>query len=188
MSDRQTNLPARRRLRLPWFDYSSHGTYFITVCTHAKQPLLGVVREARMVENPVGCAVRTTWDHLPTRFPEVELDAFVVMPNHVHGIVVLRRDSPIRLGSGTKSGSPTLGEVVGAFKSLSARAANRELKRQGPVWQRGYYEHIVRDEDDLNRIRRYIDTNPLFWEKDQERVPDNVALRAGQAPPLRNSR
>ena len=112
-----------------------------------------------MAENRVGCIVRTTWDHLPTRFPGVELDAFVVMPNHIHGIIVLT------------SGGPTLGQIVGPFKSLSARAVNRELNRHGPVWQRGYYEHIVRSEDDLNRIRRYIETNPIFWEQDPECVP-----------------
>jgi putative transposase len=110
---------------------------------------LGVVRAARMIEHSAGSIVRSTWGHLPARFPGVKTDAFVVMPDHIHGIIVL-------------NGGPTLGQVVGAFKSMSARAINRELERQGPVWQRGYYEHIVRDRDDLNRIRRYINTNPAF--------------------------
>jgi len=117
--------------------------------------------------------VRSAWYGLPVRFPTVALDEFVVMPNHVHGIVVLEAaPSGAAASRGAASGVLTLGRVVRAFKSVSAIAGNKALGRSGqPFWQRNYYEHIIRDEDDLDAVRRYIRENPLKWSDD----PDNPA-------------
>jgi len=150
MNVQQGRLPVRRRLRLAGFDYGRPGAYFITVCTLGGPALFGVIRDDRVIESAAGAVVRAAWNDLSRRFPDVELDAFVVMPDHVHCVIVLAENGP------------ALGEVVGAFKSLAARAVNRTLKRRGALWQRGYYEHIVRNEDDLNHIRRYIATNPAY--------------------------
>ena len=101
------------------------------------------------------------WHDLPARFPTVALDEFTVMPNHIHGIIFLM---------GAASSAPTLGKVIRAFKSISAIEANKALNRSGqPFWQRSYYEHIIRDEDELHALRQYIRDNPLKWDED----PDN---------------
>ncbi len=100
------------------------------------------------------------WRELPSRFPAVELDHFVIMPNHVHGLLWIA-DAP-------EPRRESLGAIVGAFKSLAAREVNALLKRKGSLWQRNYYERIVRNEAEVNAIRRYIDENPLRWALDAE--------------------
>ena len=176
----------RRSLRLRGFDYSQEGAYFVTICTHDRACLFGEVVDGEMRLNDVSRVVQTVWDGLLERFPSVELDAFVVMPNHVHGILVVgaalappkRRNVGAGLAlplGGAASSAPTgttsttLGNVVRAFKSMSAIGVNRLLKRLGqPLWQRGYYEHIIRSEKSLSRIQEYIATNPSSWELDRE--------------------
>lgn len=155
-------------MRLPAYDYAQAGAYFITVCTHHRELLL--------VDDGIRDVVLQAWLSLPARFPSVVLDEFVVMPNHVHGVMVL---------GGAASGAPTqdaisLATAVRAFKSLSAVAGNKLLNRPGrPFWQRTYYEHIVRNEADLNRIRQYIRDNPANWESD----PENPLARAAAPGP-----
>ncbi len=140
--------------------------YFVTICTFNREQFLEVEQVKEIV--------RSAWDGLPPRFPHVMLDAFVMMPNHVHGIIILAPVAEVAPGSGESAGSsaPTLGRVVRAFKSLSAIEANRITNRPGlPFWQRNYYDHIVRDEDEMNIIRQYIRDNPARWAQD----PDNPA-------------
>lgn len=160
-----------------------------------------------------GLIVAETWDTLPSRFPTIELDAFVIMPNHVHGIIVLNDsqscptspdDAGVRVGqalpgstesddkkAGTPWGAPTLGDVVGAFKSLAAIACNRASGRSGiPFWQRNYYEHIVRDDTKLAHIRDYIVNNPARWGEDRyytEIMQGRIAIRPRQRFTTRNS-
>lgn len=165
----------RRSLRLRGFDYSKEGAYFVTICTQNREYLFGDVVDGKMRLNDVGRLVRTVWGGLAERFPSVELDAFVVMPNHVHGILVLVGAGLALPVEGAASSAPTgttsitLGNVLRAFKSMSAIRVNRLLPRSGkPFWQRNYYEHVIRNEESLNRIREYIATNPLRWELDRE--------------------
>ncbi len=153
----------RRSVRLPTYDYSMAGAYFITICTHN--------RELSLQAEQIRDVIRSAWHGLPARFPGAALDEFVVMPNHVHGIIMLTGAAS---GQGaTRAGaasSATLGQVVRAFKSISAIEANRVLARSGaPFWQRNYYEHVIRDEEELNVVRRYIRDNPVDWLKE----PDN---------------
>ena len=153
-------------IRLSEYDYSQPGAYFVTICTYN--------RELSLKTEQVKEIVRPAWDSLPVRFPHVMLDEFVTMPNHIHGIIILAPTAGAPLGRGAASSAPTLGRVVRAFKSLSAREANRIMKRiERPFWQRNYYERIIRDEDDLNIIRQYTRDNPLKWDQD----PDNPANR-----------
>jgi REP element-mobilizing transposase RayT len=180
-----TPLPYRRSIRLCDYDYAQEGAYFVTICVYDHVCLLGDIIDGAMQLNDLGLIVAQTWDSLPARFLSVELDAFVVMPNHVHGIIVLTDSIPESVGvglalpapipsnkdkkTGTPRSAPTLGDVVGAFKSISAIGCNRALSRTGiPFWQRNYYEHVIRHEDDLNRIRDYIMSNPAHWAEDQE--------------------
>ena len=161
----------RRSIRLSGYDYSQPGAYFVTICTYN--------RELSLKAEQVKEIVRSAWDSLPARFPHVMLDEFVMMPNHIHGIIILAPTAGAPPGRGAASrgaasSAPTLGRVVRAFKSVSAIEANRIMSRsERPFWQRNYYEHIIRDEDELNIIRQYIRDNPLGWEQD----PDNPANR-----------
>jgi REP element-mobilizing transposase RayT len=177
----------RRSIRLKLYDYSARGWYFVTICVQEKEHLLAEVGDGGMRLNEAGQIVQRAWQILPARFPGISLDDHVVMPNHFHGIVqfvgaVLAPPGnevgavlapPRRHGTashqGAASSAPTLGAVVRAFKSLSAIAVNALLSRQGrPLWQRNYYEHIIRDERELWMIREYIRTNPQRWGFDRE--------------------
>jgi putative transposase len=162
----------RKNLRLREYDYSRPGVYFITICTAKRHPLFGEIQAGQMICNDAGNAVTETWAALPQRFPSITLDAFVVMPNHVHGVLVFNNPG-INQTAGAASGAPTtvvpLGRVVRSLKSESTIRINSILKTSGfPVWQRNYYEHIVRTGKDLDEIRQYIHDNPLRWNSDPE--------------------
>jgi putative transposase len=153
----------RRSIRFQGYDYSQSGAYFVTICTNNRELLL---------TNDTIHVVQSTWTELPNRFTNLLLDEFIIMPNHVHGILLLtcEPDPPDIRRTG-----PTLATVVGAFKSISAIAVNRVLGRRGmPFWQRNYYEHIIRSEEKLNQIRRYMRDNPAKWAEDPNN-PENLA-------------
>jgi putative transposase len=143
-------LPVRRSNRLQFYDYSSDGAYFVTICQYDRhQPVLKQPAISKILEE--------TWYGLPQRFSSVALDHLILMPDHVHFILWLRPD---------KESQPPLGNVVGAYKSITARAALQYLRTQGQIsgnhlWQRDYYEHVIRNEEDLNQTREYILNNPL---------------------------
>jgi putative transposase len=184
----------RRSIRLKGYDYSQPGAYFITLVTHGRDCIFGEVIEGDMVLNWYGKTVHRDWMDLPHHYPFVTLDAFIVMPNHVHAIVVLRTDDVGRGGSTQAHNSklikfvsdrfvtPDVGqtrpygirrhglpEIVRAFKSFSARRINQKRHLPGiAVWQRNYYEHIIRNQSDLDCIRLYIGDNPRRWAEDPE--------------------
>ncbi len=165
------------------------GAYFVTICTQDRACLFGDVAAGAMHLNEAGQMVAALWDGIAARFSSVEIDQFVVMPNHLHGILVLpdsdRSGATTRVAPtiGGPVGAPLvgapvtgvrLGDVVGAFKSLATVGyidgvkANGWPEFRGRLWQRNYYEHIIRDETALNRVRRYVDNNPAGWEFDEE--------------------
>jgi putative transposase len=132
--------------------------------------------------NELGKVVLQAWEALPERFPTIQIDAFVVMPNHVHGVVILGANDPATLAGKDRAcpvptnGMPTLGAVIGAFKSVTGIACNRLIGRSGaPFWQARFYDHVVRNDVALDRIRMYIENNPASWETDAEN-PDLVSL------------
>ncbi len=146
------DLHHRRSIRLRDFDYSLSGAYFLTICTYE--------RECVLVTDALQHAVLSEWCALSKRFPMVRPDEFVVMPNHIHGVVVISDDQ--------SWARVTLGQVVSAFKSLSAIRCNRLIGRADrPFWQRNYFERIIRDEVELSRVRQYIRDNPLKWAEDK---------------------
>lgn len=174
-SDYDPEIHHRRSIRLRGYDYSSSGAYFLTVSIKNKECLFGEIVDGTMRLSQAGELIHQVWDTLPNRHADIDLDAFVIMPNHVHGIIVLTDTSIVgaRLalpeGEGAASGAPTLGDVIRTFKSISAIRVNRLLTRTGqPLWQRSYYEHIIRNEISLNRVREYIAMNPQNWMTDQE--------------------
>lgn len=169
----------RRSIRLKGFDYTVSGAYFITICTYERECWLGDVIDETFHPSQYGDVVDVAWKDLPSHYSTIELDAFVVMPNHVHGIILLG-DS---VGAGFKP-APTgvkrlpLSEVVRGFKTFSARRVIELRSTPGNrVWQRIYYEHIIRDEASLNPIRQYIISNPEQWALDHEN-PTQQRLRA----------
>jgi len=154
------DLHHRRSIRLSGYNYSLAGAYFLTICTYE--------RECVFDSEALKEIVLSEWSALSDRFSALRPDEFVVMPNHVHGLIMTRDESPPRVA---------LGQVVSAFKSLSAIKCNRMLGLAGrPFWQRNYYERIVRNEDELNRIRQYIRDNPEKWAEDKNN-PANVGGR-----------
>ena len=190
----------RRSIRLRGYDYTQSGAYFVTIVTQGREPLFGDVVDGEMVLSVYGRVAVTMWRRIPRHFPHVELDEWVVMPNHIHGIIAImdvvrgRGDAfPAKhsgeLGSahgetsiasqvpdgecvaptGPPSGS--LGAIVGNFKSVVTRRINRMRKTSGArVWQRNYYERIIRNERELNAVRQYIHDNPVHWRDDTENL------------------
>jgi putative transposase len=161
----------RRSIRLKGYDYSQAGAYFVTICIKGGQCLLGHVVDGVMQLNELGEIVQACWDDLPSHYPNVILDAFGIMPNHVHGIIVIDDVGAGLVGAGVGAGfkpAPTkrhgLPEIMRAFKTFSARRINVMRDQVGtPLWQRNYYEHIIRNERALNAIREYIINNPANW-------------------------
>jgi REP element-mobilizing transposase RayT len=157
--------PRRQSLRLPAYDYSQVGAYFITVCTQNRLMLFGEVIDSDVRLNEMGMIVQQTWDDLPRHYHCIDLDAFIVMPNHVHGIIILADQSERRYG---------IPEIVRGFKTFSARHVNERAGKRGVLWQRGYYERVIRNEKALDGIRAYIANNPGQWADD----PDNITRAA----------
>jgi len=178
-------------IRLPGYDYSQPGAYFITIVTHNRQCLFGEIVNGEMTLNRFGGLVKNEWQKTDIIRPDIIIDAFVVMPNHLHGILIIndndefcnRRDTLQRVsttetGTGTKTieqfGKPTknsIPTIVRLFKSTVAKQINQIRQTPGiPVWQRNYYEHIIRNDDELNKIREYIISNPLTWKTDNNYV------------------
>ena len=147
--------PKRRRsLRLPGYDYSRAGAYFVTLCTQQRQCLFGEVVDSDMRLSTAGGIVQAVWNEVPLHYPGVVCDGFIVMPNHLHGIVWLVARDKVTKGH-------TLGDVVRGFKARVTVAINSLRQVSGhPIWQRNYYERIIRDDDELNRIRLYVAHNP----------------------------
>jgi REP-associated tyrosine transposase len=165
----------RRSIRLRQYDYARAGAYFVTICTKGRECLFGDVVDGEMRMNAWGNTVRTCWDDLPRHYPRVNTDAIVIMPNHVHGVIVLADDYHDPVGAGLKPAPTTksvkrhgLPEIVRAFKTFSARRLNKIRGIRGiPLWQRNYFERVVRDPDEMNRIRQYIANNPARWTDDE---------------------
>jgi putative transposase len=202
----------RRSIRLQGYDYSQNGAYFITICTQNREYLFGHVipvstpdNPTMMVLNDAGHTVQAVWEEIPMHYTGIGIDKFVVMPNHVHGIVIIVGATPrgcpdtsahgnrqIPDGPTTKNGqeggqpqgvAPTgnmgplsLGDIVHRFKTLTTKRYADGVKQSGwrsfpgKLWQRNYWEHVIRNEMELNRIREYIHNNPARWGEDRMNV------------------
>jgi REP element-mobilizing transposase RayT len=237
----------RRSIRLKGYDYTQPGAYFITICTHGRECLFGEIIDGEMHLNEAGQIVVQTWQDLPNHVPNVQLDAFVIMPNHVHGIIIITERAggigagfkpacrtmgpcsaadfgsiagPGSVGAGSEpaptiitttpgsaAGSGPVGaglepaptaptrssyglpEIIRQFKTFSARRIKELRGTPGtPVWQRNYYEHTIRNESSLNRIRQYIAENPVRWDADQENPQRPHHARRHSLPPLASQR
>lgn len=192
----------RRSIRLKNYDYSRAGAYFITICTHNRECLFGQITDGEMVLNNAGRIVSVEWRNTPVLRDNIELDEFVVMPNHIHGILMINQpcggvlqyaptneqtlpnpgvlpcapaneqslpDSGVLPYAPTKFQSPskTIGAIIRGYKSSVTKQINIVRGQpSAPVWQRNYYERVIRDEKELNYIREYIMNNPSKWDED----------------------
>jgi putative transposase len=178
----------RKSIRLANYDYSQAGAYFITICTQNRECLFGEIVDDEMQFNDAGRIIQIMWNEIPIHFPLVELDEYVVMPNHFHGLFSIR---PSELSAGRKlapafstlapsmavaSSAPTefscvapaVGQILRRFKSMSAIAVNKSLGRSSQaLWQRNYWERVVRNEKELHGMQEYIVNNPRQWELDK---------------------
>ena len=164
----------RRSIHVPGYDYAQSGAYFVTICTHPRECLFGEVVDGEMQLNAFGCVVEEEWVQTPIIRPYVQLDTFVIMPNHVHGIIVITDD-----GRGTAPPCPYTGQfgkpiagslptIMRSFKSAVTKRINALRNTPtAPVWQRNYHEHVIRDETALDAIRAYIANNSFHWAADR---------------------
>jgi putative transposase len=178
------NIHHRRSIRLQGYDYTQVGAYFVTICTYQRQRLFGEIVDGEMNLNLCGQVVVSRWQNIPRHFPCVKLDEFVLMPDHLHGIIVIGEGEGIAFPDGgsldldsfqgnamplRRTETDSLGAIVQNFKSVSTRKTNQINRSAGtPVWHRNYHERIIRDEMALKNIRRYIAANPLKWEGDRD--------------------
>jgi len=160
----------RRSIRLSGYDYTQAGVYFVTVCVQDRACLLGQICDSQMQENAAGQMVRTAWEQIPVRYPGADVDEFVIMPNHVHGILLLTE-------SAQEDASFSLTDVVHRWKSWTTTLYRHGVYEQGwppfpaRLWQRNYYEHIVRNEGEWQTVQDYIRNNPAHWQSDDEYIP-----------------
>lgn len=176
----------RKSIRLKEYDYKQPGSYFVTICVQNHQCLFGNIivgagpcARPEMVLNDIGKMVQFIWEQMPKYYPGTDIDSFIVMPNHIHGIVTLKT------GTGQPRGvAPTtvlsLPQIVHRFKSLTTARYRHGVKQNqwlpftNRLWQRNYYERVIRNENELSEIRKYIQENPLKWELD----PENLYVKA----------
>jgi len=194
-------LPRRRSVRLPFFDYSRPGAYFLTICLRDKKQLFGKVAAHAIELSTLGRIAEECWLEIPAHFPVVRLGPHVIMPDHVHGIVIIQSPTNADAGAAASGGNPakdhrraryivplrekplrefaesiagSVATIVATFKAAVARQAARELSgtKSGMLWQRGYYEHVIRNEQDFQNACEYIRMNPArrafeleYWQK-----------------------
>ena len=194
----------RRSIRLKGYDYAQAGAYYVTIVVQGRECLFGEIIDGEMHLNEYGEIVQKWWNEIPIHFPNVELGAFIIMPNHVHGIIFItteRRgevlsprnnpnyniqdvnsDSTNNLGGDASTSlslrsartpplqHPTLGQIVAYFKYQSTKEMNRieTDKAITKFWQRNFYDHVIRDEKDLQNKTDYIESNPLLWDEDED--------------------
>lgn len=192
----------KNSLRLENYNYSNSGAYFITICSYKRKEIFGEIENGLMHLNNVGKIIQTSWYQIPENYDNIKLDDFVIMPNHIHGIIWIVgaihespetnhkirqmpetnhtihespeddpsqnnrviRELPLRI----ERRKMLLSKIIGRFKMNSSKLINNICNSKGAhVWQRSYYDHIIRNEEDLNNTKQYIQNNPLNWETDE---------------------
>lgn len=168
----------RRSIRLKGYDYTQNGAYFVTIVTWRRECLFGEVVNGEMMLDRRGQIADECWREVSNHFPYVELGSYIIMPNHMHGIIVISADRMVTMDVGATHASPlqkrprgvlpgSLGAIIGSYKSAVTKRIGRDMNETG-IWQRNYYEHVIRNDKDLQNKTDYIEANPLLWEQDDE--------------------
>ena len=189
----------KNSLRLESYNYSDLGAYFITICSDKREEIFGKIENGLMLLNGIGKIINDSWYQIPENYENVKLDNFVIMPNHIHGIIwivgaihespkVKRtihespkdnpsqnngviRELPLRI----ERRKMLISKIIGRFKMNSSKLINDIHNSKGThVWQRSYYDHIIRNEEDLNNKKQYIQNNPLNWDKDENNSDSEI--------------
>jgi len=169
----------RKNPRMKQWDYSSAGLYFVTICIKNREYVFGDVIDGRMVLNDLGKLAHESWQEIPIHFPDIEIDQFVIMPNHVHGIVVIENIDDFIVGDryicplqqnpsqkkDIKRNVMKLPTIIGTFKAVVTREHNKK-ELDSFQWQRSFHDHIIRNERELRNIQNYIHFNPDNWRDD----------------------
>jgi len=160
-------LPNRKLNRLHGYDYSEYGYYFVTICTKNREKFFGKIQGSETVLNEYGKIVEKQWLWLAQQYRYIQLDKYIIMPNHMHGILIIRRDRsrPVPTITIVHTKTKSLSQLIGAFKTTSSKI----IRLNGLTeffWQRSFYDHIIHDEKSLFNIREYIQNNPLRSKND----------------------
>ena len=181
--NQRRNARNRGSIRLPGYDYAQAGAFFVTICTYQRICLFGDVVKEAMIPNEVGQIAYDEWLRTEDIRPDIRLDSFQVMPNHFHAIVIVTEQFCEGAAVGAHSRAPfsrqprSLGSLVSGFKSAATKRINQLRHTPGaPVWQRNYYERVIRSERELDATRQYIVENPAKWAEDAEN-PKNISRR-----------
>ncbi|MFH0979401.1 MAG: transposase [Candidatus Roizmanbacteria bacterium] len=172
----------RKPNRLKNFNYSSNGYYFVTICAKNRECLFGEIIDGKMVLNEHGKIIEKYWEEIPNHYQNILLDEFIIMPNHIHGIVVIsKHKQKIIKNVGTEQCSvPTrfglLSKIIKSFKEIIIKIFHIEFGNYRFKWQRSFYDHIIRNEESVQKIREYIRNNAKNWNKDRNN-PKNVILK-----------
>lgn len=175
-------LPIRKHTRLRNFNYARAGYYFVTICVHRRRTTFGAIADGQFIESENGATARTCWKSIPLHNPLTHLDEFVIMPNHVHGIIVLEwtpagdacvaptvlRNAEIHPDhdqSGPDRNS--LAAAIGSYKSAVSKQLRWKSRHKLPLWQRSFFDRVIRTDEELHAIREYIVNNPLSWHLDE---------------------
>lgn len=170
------NRKNRKSMRAEWWDYGWNGAYFVTICTKEMQHFFGEIKDGKMILSNVGVIVDVLWHQIPNHQPYVELAEFVVMPNHIHGILILDKPTEIveKLENDDRipfekrregQGKNTLSSILGGYKSVVSKHVNR-LGLES-AWQYRFHDHIIQNEKLYERIEKYILTNVENWKDDK---------------------
>jgi len=159
-----SSYPSRRSPRLRDYDYAQPGAYFVTLCTHDHACLFGTLTNGEMHQTVIGEMAASVWEGLPDHYAGIDLDAWMLMPNHLHGIIVLE--------PAPQAGALTLSQLIGRYKSFTTFQHRRigAMPTMGarPLWQRSFHERVIRNERELDAVRAYILNNPSKWQLDRE--------------------
>lgn len=174
MNSEEVLHPGRKSIRIAGGDYSRPGNYFVTICATEMQCVFGLVKDGQVILSKLGNLVHECWSEIPKHFPVVKLHCCVVMPNHLHGMI--RLEKQVKMRQKTSMYSPnrkikpgSLPVIVRSFKSAVSLRAKKELGWHGDVWQRNYWERVIRDGKEFADVTRYIAENPVRWEWKREK-------------------
>ncbi len=165
----------RKLNRLKEYDYSKCGYYFVTICIRKGVEYFGKIDNEKMVLNHYGKIVEDYWKEIPIYYNNVEIDAFVIMPSHIHGIIIInnendRRTEHCSVPTNTEPGFGLLSKVIKSFKNAVTKKIRQELSDNNFQWQRSFYDHVIRNEESLYEIKKYIINNPLKWELEKNNI------------------
>ena len=158
-----------KQYRLPFFNYASAGLYFITICTHDRKDFLGRIENGKLNPSIIGDIINNCWNNIPASSPYASIDSYILMPNHVHGIIAIENQDQSREIAAVKFApeKQSLSIVIRNFKAAVSIRVHKQLS-MAVIWQSRFYDHIIRNEDELEKIREYIRTNPLQWRSDPD--------------------